>query len=127
MLTPRRRLFGNPSSPIHTPFSPAPTVRTAKSSTALAQPGLGLRIKRSLMFLRPNSRAPVPPRPDTHVGHNDEAVTLARTKFLSDVEDTLVYEKASLLHLPKIRRPQKAFRKSVRSSQLKDTDESRDL
>ena len=121
MLTPRRRLFSNKSSPTHTPFSQAPTLRTATSSTALVQPGLRLRIKRSLTFLRPVSRTSNPPRPVTHLGHNDEAVRLARTQFL---EQRSVQKRSSLLHLPKIRPPQKAFRKSVRSSQLRETDDS---
>ena len=123
MLTPRRRLFSNPSSPPHTPLSEAPTLRNATSSTVLTQPGLGLRIKRSLAFLRPASRAQLSPRPDTHLGQNDEAVSLARTQFLSDSEGTRVQGRTSLLQLPKIRHPQKSFRKSVRSSQSKDIED----
>lgn len=124
MLTPRRRLFSNQSSPAQTPLSQAPTLRTATSSTALAEPGIGLRIKRSLTFLRPMSRAPPPPRPETHLGHSDEAVRLARSQFLNDNDGTRVEKKTSLLHLPKIRHPPKSFRKSVRSSQMKDTEDS---
>ena len=124
MLTPRRRLFSNPSSPVQTPFSQAPTLRTATSSTGLAQPGLGLRIKRSFTFLRPASRMSPPQRPDTHLGRNDEAIRLARTQFLNDMEEKQVKKKSSILALPKIRRPHKAFRNSVRSSQLRETDDS---
>ena len=124
MLTPRRRLFSNPSSPAQTPFSEAPTLRTTTSSTGLANPGFSLRLKRSFTFQRPTSRGRLPARPETHLGHNDEAVRLARTQFLSDTEGTHVQKKTSFLHLPKIRHPQKALRKSVRSSQSKDTEDS---
>jgi hypothetical protein len=124
MLTPRRRLFTSPSSPSHTPLSQAPTLRNATSSTAIAQPGFGLRLKRSLTFLRTASRVSVPPRPETQIGHHDEAVRLARTQFLNDVQERRVEKKPSRLLLPKMRPPHKAFRRSVRSSQTRETDES---
>ena len=123
LLTPRRRLFSDTTSP-RSPFSQAPTLRTAASSNTLAQPSLGLRFKKSLYALRPSGRFSLSRRPETHVTVHDEAVQLARAQYLDDVQEQKVSKKPSLLFHPKVRREQKAFRQSLRSSHLRDTDSS---
>ncbi|ETN40594.1 uncharacterized protein HMPREF1541_04871 [Cyphellophora europaea CBS 101466] len=122
LLTPRRRSF-TPRSP-HTPLSQAPTLRHAVSNANInidgaSEPTLGLRIRKSFNLLRPASRVPIDRRAETSTGYHDEAVSLARNQFLDAPGPPQAERKPSFI-LQKIRRPNKAFRKSVRSQAFTD-------
>ena len=122
LLTPRRRLFSNHSSPHNTPFSQAPTLRNAASNMALADSGLKLRLKRSLNALRPGSRLSIPHRPETHIGHHDEVVQMAREQYLNDMQEDTLRQRPSAIFNPKVRYQQKPFRKSVRTRHAHETE-----
>jgi hypothetical protein len=74
----------------------------------------GLRLRRSLSFLRSGSEQLTRVFKRSH--GNDAAIQMARDQFLHQLEQQRLRERPSFLFAPKLRRQQKAFRKTVRSS-----------
>jgi hypothetical protein len=120
MLTPRRKLFAQETS--HTPLSQAQTLRTPTiianpSIDRVPEPGFGLRLRKSFNFLCPASRVSTTRRAGTSSEVHDEALLLARTRFMDNA--TVAETKPSML-FQQIRRPQKASRRSLHSQTFSD-------
>lgn len=120
LLTPIRHAPQSSSEYSETAFSQAPTLRSFPSSVVLRSPGLKLRLKRSLNFLRNGHTSPervvtAPVHMLSNQSYRPESIALARNQFLQTLEQQRVSKQPSLSLLSKSKRAFKPFRSTVRN------------
>lgn len=119
LLAPGRRtmsFLGKPESPRIV----RPIFTTAGANTHIK---LGLRRSLSFLKLGSNSQKPSARVASSSESH-DAAIQLARDQFLLDIEQQRTKDRSSFFSSSRKRRPQKSFRKTVRSSKKTDFDDT---
>ena len=117
LLTPRKRAMSAQHQASCSP-SPTQTVLNMNDQPRNAENGLSIGLRRSISFLKSNggSITKTFKRGECQQKQNDAAVQLAQNQFGYDLEQQKLHQKPSFIFSTTARRPQKAFRKTVRSS-----------